>query len=197
MLHAHTEPRAGESAPFHLESHWHLPCSARTAWDVFAQVRDWPLWWPDVRWVREGSAPPGDPEHAGSPAPSAPASPSAAPTGADPPGHGDADLPAYVRLGIGSPLLPILRLRLRLTGLRPPYGGEAAVTGDLRGSGAWRARDTATGARIDLLWCVVTHRRALRFLRPLGIRAHRAAMRRGRLGLISAVGSVDAPRTAE
>lgn len=81
---------------------------------------------------------------------------------------------------VRSPLGYRLRFRLRLLAEAPPHHAYFRAEGDLRGQGAVTLRALVRGGtHVHIIWCVVTRRRLLCFLRPLAGWAHTAVMAAG------------------
>lgn len=86
-------------------------------------------------------------------------------------------------LVVQSPLGYQLRLELLLLEEHPPHSAQFTTSGDLRGTGSFRAEPTERGTRMDITWCVVTRSPWLGRLRPLAAGAHAVVMAAGQWGL--------------
>lgn len=149
-VHEHETSYSGESAPFHLPSHWHIKHPPMRVWDVFSDIEHWDQWWPGLQ--------NSDVVHDG-----------------DTDGEG-----THAVLTVHRPLCADLKLHLAVTASSPPGSARVEVSGDLRGHGHWKAATDSDGsARITIVWCVVTSKRLLRVARPFGRWAHSRVMDAG------------------
>lgn len=159
MPHTHTQPAPGQSRPFHFQTRWQLPASAARVWEVLADVGAWPQWWPGVTNVTvldSGNVP-----------------------------HG-AGTRAQVQ--VVSPVGYRLRFTIHICDVEHPWVAHIDVTGDLQGHGLWRViygDESTTHTVVELTWCVVTARKAVRALRPVAGVAHAHVMSGGQRGLIT------------
>ncbi|WP_344103991.1 hypothetical protein [Myceligenerans crystallogenes] len=149
---------------------WRLPVAPERVWAVLADPGvTWPDWWPGMSEEAAGVV--------------------SGPDGLGAPG-------SWVRLRLRSPIGGGVRIRLYLTGSRPPTperGGRARlqVSGDLRGIATVHVSrpddDAEPGCEVRLIW-IVTARRgpallATRISRRLAAWAHARVMSAGERGL--------------
>lgn len=167
-LHRHAVPGPGESAPFHLESTWYLPAGPCRVWQALCNVPEWPTWWPGMAGSRFLAPNRGRD------------------CTSDMTGEAAAGFPlpgTRAELLVRTPAGRGLAIGIELRCTHPPHAAQIAVSGDLRGTGLWRARDVDGATHVDIVWCVVTGSRLLRVLRPVGTLAHRTVMAAGAKGL--------------
>lgn len=152
---------------FVMISRWQLDCSIEHAWQLIADIRSWPQWWPEVISVQTDDVDAGD---------------------TTTPRIGSiAHIRWKTRLGYG--------LRLRTTTLRalPPLELEGAADGDLNGQGLWLLEpQVAGGVRITYRWDVRLSQRWMRIcaplLRPLFAWNHFTIMRSGARAMAQRIG---------
>lgn len=162
MHHTHAASAPGQSRPFHFQTRWELPARAAQVWKILADVGAWPQWWPGVSSV----------------------------TVLDPgrPPHGDG---TRADIQVSSPVGYRLQFTIHIRDVEHPTTAYIDVTGDLQGHGEWRVEsgtDSRDGTVVDVIWCVVTARKAIRALRPVAGMAHAHVMSAGQRGLTTRLG---------
>lgn len=138
---------------YRFVSQWHIPAETDRCWQALCTVDGWPGWWPGVREAQLFAA-----------------------TGTIAPG-------TRARIIVGSPLGFQLDFLLTLTTVAAPHAAELAVSGDLCGTGTWRAVPEASGTRMTFEWAVASRRVAVNACNPLAGWAHRHVMAAGERGL--------------
>ncbi len=86
-------------------------------------------------------------------------------------------------LVVRSPLGYSLRFTLDLVEADAPRSARFTVDGDLRGVGSFTGAREGGETRVQIMWCVVTRRRLVSFLRPVARWAHAVVMNAGQRGL--------------
>lgn len=147
---------------FRLVSTWDLPVAPDRAWQVIADVADWPTWWPGM-----------------------------SSTAVVRPGGRDA-VGQRTAIVVRSPLAFRLRFGVEIIEASAPIFARARVVGDLVGSGTWEIGPTAHGSRATITWHVSPDREPLRSLaRPLAgplSWSHAHVMTGGHAGLMGRLG---------
>lgn len=138
---------------YRFVSQWQIPAETHRCWQALCAVDGWSAWWPGVREAQLFAA-----------------------TGAIAPG-------TRARVVVGSPLGFRLDLLLTLTSVSAPHAAQLAVSGDLSGTGTWRAVPEAAGTQMTFEWAVSSRRFAVNACSPLAGWAHRHVMAAGERGL--------------
>lgn len=138
---------------YRFVSQWQIPAEADRCWQALCAVDGWPAWWPGVREAQLFAA-------TGTVAPN-----------------------TRARVVVGSPLGFHLDLLLRLSSATAPHTAKLAVSGDLTGTGTWRAAPEGSGTQMTFEWAVCSRRIAVNACSPLAGWAHRHVMAAGERGL--------------
>lgn len=142
---------------YHFVTEWRLQAPIEAVWSATEEAGRWPEWWPYVKEVV--ALRPGD-------------------------GHG---LHATQRLIWRTRLPYTLSFESVTTRVEPPHVLEAAVRGEVEGSGRWTLSAAEGVTTVRYVWCVDACKAWMRYLAPLARPVfkwnHDAVMRAGAQGL--------------
>lgn len=182
--HTHVVPRPGESSPFHFTTRWQFSYTSDQVWAVFQDIGRWDEWWPGVREstaLNEAAGAEAGGETEGLTEGLREGLRKKTSSGA--PGEVRSGEGALAKLIVHRPLVRDLHLALAVSQTVPPKSAHVDVTGDLRGHGHWRAADSGSGCRVEIVWCVVTRSRLAKVARGASAWAHGRVMDGGLRGL--------------
>jgi uncharacterized protein YndB with AHSA1/START domain len=151
-----------QSAAYAFTSNWLVAAPIQTVWDAIYDAERWPRWWPYVASVEDLRP-------------------------------GDADGLNSLRRYTWTTRLPYrFVFDSRVTKVEPPRVLEAAVTGQLNGTGRWTLSRDGTGTQVRYDWNVSTAVEWMNALAPIARPAfawnHDAVMRGGAEGLARLLG---------
>jgi len=146
---------------FHLASEWHLGAGVPAVWDLLAETRHWPRWWPHVRSVER--------THPG----------------------GDDGVGAVHRIRWRSALAYGFDLEITTCVAERPGRIVGTSAGDLTGVGRWELAAIPVGTRVRYLWDVALTRTWMRVaspvLHPVFRWNHHRVMQAGAAGMAHAL----------